>query len=329
MIQTDSSLYKTGGAAPQSTLRASNSHAEAENTSLDARVSKSAKIAFEKIVLTKDQLASRDLRGSVALTRDDDHKGWLHILIFIGQLLNAIFTGKSCENINLCHGEVILGVNQAQGKEGHLILAHGLFDGIKTTSENHQKDEVITAVHIFRPVDKKMRELFAKFAEQTAVNFKQQGIDPKSKNFKVRQKKEVGQFSIEDMLQSFFHRQVLKPNEKQQRRAALAAADLLRGDKLRDAEGNLASYFCTAYMMTLMQGTSLVSALTEQEQKDLAGKTRDEIADLLAKRIMNKQNGDLLSATYWENEFMQTDARYTMSFFAGDVLDRASAVVKA
>lgn len=283
------------------------------------------KILFERIPLLKTEEASADFSGSIAITEDNNHKGWLHILIYIGQLFNAILTGKKRDKMNLCHSQIILGINESQGKKGELLLAHGLFSGIKTTSENHKKDEVITGMYIYRPVDEKMRNLFKKYAEQTAVNFKKAGlVDPKKPDFKSRVKKEVGQFSIISMIASAFHRQVVKPYEDVQKRAAYAAADLLKGDKLRDEKGNLASYFCTGYVMTLTQGTSLISALTEEEEARLKEMSREEIAQYILERIKKHEDGDDLADIYWNNKFMQVDARFTMSYMAGEVLDEAS-----
>jgi hypothetical protein len=324
MVSADN-IYKTSAYQPCSNFIVSVPESLENPGKVESRT---AKIAFEKIVLTKDKEPTRDLRGSAALTIDEHHTGWLHILIYVGQVLNAFFTGKKMDSVNLCHGEVILGVNPSPGKQDQLLLAHGLFNGIKTTSEDHKKDEVITGINIYRPVDERMRDLFAQFAEQTAVNFKKEGIDPKSKDFKSRLRKEVGQFSIKDMIFSVFHKQVIKPAEDLQKQAAFAAADLLKGDKLLDENGNLASYYCTGYLMTLMQGTALVSALSDKEQETLKGKSREEIAQLLVSRIKEKQEGDHLAATYWENEFMQVDARFTMSYFAGEVFDKASGITK-
>jgi len=290
---------------------------------------RSAKIQFNFHYLTKEETPSKYNRGSLAITRDDKHTGWLHHLIHLGQIINSKIFGTPNKNINLCHSQVIIGVNERKGKEGELLLAHAIFGGIKTTSESHKKDEVITGVNIYRPVDEKMRNLFAKFAEQTAVNFRDAGLNPKAKDFKSRVKKEVGQFSIPQMIYSIFHCQVVKPQEKFQERAAYAAADLLRGDKLRNEKGNLAAYFCSAYTMTLLQGTALVSALNYREQKLLKEKSRDVIAHHLLGRIQAKSYGDRVAATYWENEFMQLDASRTMSYIAGDVLDRACVTEKA
>ena len=290
---------------------------------------KSAKIQFEKIYLTKDQTPTQDLRGSLAITRDDNHEGWLHKLIYIGQVINSFIFGTKTENTNLCHAEVILGVNDRKGKEGELLLAHAIFPGIKTTSESHKKDKVITGINIYRPVDEKMRKLFAEYADQTAVNFKNQNLDPKAKDFKSRVKKEVGQFSLKNMITSVFHRQVVNPTESVQRHAAYAAADLLRKDKFRDEKGNLASFFCTGYMMTLTQGTALVSALSHSEKQNLKDMSRDDIALHLLDRIKAKRSTDRVSATYWQNDFMQLDARNTMSYFAGEIFNKASVAKEA
>jgi hypothetical protein len=284
----------------------------------------SAKIQFEKYFLEKTSETSKEMIGSIAITKDDDHTGWLHILIYIGQLVNALFTGQKRDNINLCHSEVVIGVNSNKGREGDLLLAHAIFGGIKTTSESHKKDEVITGINLYRPVDEKLRGLFKKFAEQTAVNFRDAKLDPKSKDFELRVKNEVGQFSFSSIIASVFHKQVVQPIESVQKRAAYAAADLLKGDKLREEKGELASYYCTGYVMTLAQGTSLVSALNEAEQVTLKNKHRDEIAANFLNRIKENKKGDRLAAIYWDNEFMQMDARSTMSHTAGDIFDRAS-----
>ena len=131
------------------------------------------------------------------------------------------------------------------------------------------------------------------------------------------------------MITSAFHRQVVKPFEDAQKRAAYAAADLLKEDKFRDEKGNLASFYCTGYMMTLAQGTALVSALTDDEQNRFKDLDRDVIAQQLAERIKNKDNApnDLVAATYWNNKFMQLDARTTMSYTAGNFLDEASNII--
>jgi hypothetical protein len=284
----------------------------------------SAIIQFEKVVLEKDQPASSSVIGSIAITQDNNHKGWLHVLIYIGQLVNAIFTGHKRENINLCHSEMVIGINTSEKRKGELLLAHAIFGGIKTTSESHKKDEVITGVNLYRPVDQKLKALFEKYAKQTAVNFNEAGLNPRENDFKARFKKEVGQFSIASMISSIFHRQVIKPTEIAQRRAAYAAADLLRGDKLRNGKGELASFYCTGYVMTLAQGTALISGLNEAEQAVLNTKNRDEIASKLLTRIQENRAGDHLAAIYWNNEFMQMDASHTMSYAAGDVFDRAS-----
>ena len=287
---------------------------------------RSAKIQFERTFLKKTEDASVDMRGSIAITQDDNHKGWLHVLIYIGQLFNAIITGKKLDNVNYCHSQIIIGINNKDGRKGEFLLAHAVFGGIKTTSESHKKDEVITGVNIYKPVDEKMRSRFEEFAKQTAVNFSDAKLNPKSADFKSRVKKEVGQFSIPKMILSVFHRQVLKPVENVQRLAAYAAADLLRGDKFRDEKGNLASYFCTGYVMTLTQGTALVAALSDEEQNSLKDKSRDEIAQYILDKIKDKKNGGRIAATYWENEFMQLDARNTLSYAAGDILNKATVV---
>ena len=285
-----------------------------------------AKIQFEKVVLTKGAEANDKLIGAIAITQDNNHKGWLHVLIYIGQVVNALFTGKNRKNVNLCHSEVIIGINESEGKKGDLLLAHAIFGGIKTTSESHKKDEIITGVCVYRPVDRKISIFCQKYAKQTAVNFKDAGLSPKNPDFKSRMKKEVVEFSMAKMISSVFHRQMVKPKAQVQKNIAYAVADLIKGDKLRDEKGRLASYFCTAYVLTLAQATAFISTLDDLDIKVMQFVNREQIAERVLKRITAKKEGDILAATYWDNEFMQLDANHTMSYAAGDVLDRASGV---
>ncbi len=306
---------------------------QAARDQTDAATQACAKIIFKKVELTKDrgildQMHRKDLRGSIALTEDRRHVGWLHKLIYGFEWANAFCTKKSREKVNLCHGEVILGINDGAvkpEKKGELLLAHVVFNGLKTTSENHQKDNVITSIHVYCPVDIRIQALFAKHAEQTAVDFRQIKLDRNSKEFKKWVKKEVAQFSYKAILASIFHRQVEKPYAKYQWQAALAAADLLKGDKFRDGKGAVLSHFCTGYLTLLMQGTALVAALSEEEKGAFAGQSRERIAKDLFDRMRNQDNPlDRVSATYKDNAFMRFDANYTMSYFLGETLDMAS-----
>lgn len=55
-------------------------------------------IQFEKYVIEKDDvkhdLTDKDLRGCLAITKDDKHVGFLHVLIFIGQIFSSIISGR-------------------------------------------------------------------------------------------------------------------------------------------------------------------------------------------------------------------------------------------
>ena len=293
------------------------------------KITQTSHIRFERIFLRKDEAPRRDLRGSVSLTEDKNHKGWLHIIIYVFQLINAIVTFKNFKNINLVHGQIILGVNEKEGRKGQLLLAHALCPGIKTSSEDHQKDEGITGVVIYRPTDEKLRNLIAQFAEQTAVNFQKIGLDMKDKDFKLKSKKLVGQFAVAEGLRTIFYHQVFKSNKEAQKELGYVVADLLKGDLLRDKKGELSAYFCTAYSIVISQGASLIWGLSEEEKESLKAKPRDEIAKYIAGRIDKPKEKDQLSKIYWDNDFMQLDARLTMSYLAGDVYDRASDIATA
>lgn len=319
------------------------------------------------------------------------------------------------------HAEIIIGINQETGKKGELILAHGVFKGISTTSENHKKDKVITQLIVYRPVDAKIRELFAQHAEQTAVDYRSElkrklvaldpvrgeeiftrhlnklsgddkakieeakvklqkdGVDEEAspqyqgklygklielyqeKGERIREKLEnppietdkaliaqaeeelktmkKPQFSICKMLLGAFR--IQKENnrsESAQTRAAYAAEDILLGRKLHDEKDRLATYFCSAYMMTLAQGSALISGLTDQEIEDYKAlaatskefgstkRLRGQIKDKILARINGDDKADALKKIYNDNAFMRVDAHHTLSYFTGQLLDQNSTV---
>lgn len=298
------------------------------------------KIRFEKTFVDKVEDVSRELKGSLALTVDSTRAGMgglLHKLFYYVQLLRWILegrneTGHNKRNLELCHGEVILDVETDENspKKGHIVLAHAVFQGVKTTMENHKARADITGMQIYSPVDEKMKKLFLKYAKQTAVHVQKKPIDIKAK--KVR----ANEFSNKKMIACAFYRQVLEPIEQQQKHAALAAADLLLGGQFKDENGNLASFYCISYMLTLTQGIALISALDDVETAMLRKMDRETIAQYIVEKINEKDSkGDLvkatneknlIAATYWNNAFMRTNAQTTMSYTAGNLLDQAADV---
>ncbi len=139
---------------------------------------------------------------------------------------------------------------------------------------------------------------------------------------KAKLAKEINQFSMPKMIGSAFKRQIVSGAEAAKTRAAYAAADLLLGQPLKDENGNLVSYFCTAYAMTLLQGTTFLSCFNESEQEMYQKCNRDIIKDIILKRMENHNHA--LYKVYDANEFMKIDASNTQSYFAGQIFNRAA-----
>ena len=310
-------------------------------------------IKFEKYIITKqDDLKGRDLAGCFTITKDENHVGFLHVLIFIGQIVSRILSAhckswsQMKDEANFCHAEMILKINTSKDKEGHRILAHGLFRGISTSCEDHKKDRIITQLVVFRPVDEKLRKLFAKNAEQTAANYRMEfnkklnneiisdKISKKQKLTLAERKivkaveadltKEISPFSIKKMLGSAFVKQKINESLEVQTRIAYAAADILLGHKLHNEKGKIASYFCSAYLMTLTLGSALIYGLTDGEVEAYKTMDREELKAILLERIQSKMGTDPLNQIYTKNDFMRTDAYHTLSYYAAKLLSKNS-----
>lgn len=264
-----------------------------------------------------------DLSGAIALTRNTKSDHWLHKLISIAQKVHRWLTGRKGDN-KLAHGVIILDKDARPEKKNNLIISHAVFDGIRTASRDYLHEGNITEMYIYIPKDKHLRELIKTYGNQTAyVNEKHLPDGEK--------KKVLPPFSIKDMFRSLWHNKKPKacPRENIVKRTSFVVADLLLGNQILDKKNKPKAFFCTPYAATVLQGSVLINSLSKDQIdqiKNVDGKerSRDEIAATIHQKLFKHDTADSLSNTYWQNQLCKWDARFLMSSYASETLDRMS-----
>jgi hypothetical protein len=101
--------------------------------------------------------------------------------------------------------------------------------------------------------------------------------------------------------------------------------DLLRGEQLCDKAGNLRSFFCSAYAITILQGSIIINAMTEKEKSELekAG-DRHAVAAKILSHLNDTQSDHSITQTFLNNKICRLDGRYIMSCYAEKILDKFS-----
>lgn len=278
---------------------------------------------FDKIVLkAKSSLPEDlDLKGCIAFTRDTNHKGWLHQLVYIVQKIIACLSRKNAFfDTNLSHGFVVL--DKDKNKKDYLLLSHAVIGktSIRTASRNYLQEDDVTELVIYRPRNQNVRELIAKYGAQTAYT------DPKYLPEAEREagaKKGKGQFSLSNMIASLFVRQKLR--DKADKRMAYLAADLLLGNQFKTVNGKeQKAMFCSAYALAVIQGSVLINALTEADREALVQlKDRAQIANAIFGKFKQKSDG-AVSKAYWEDKVLRIKTNYATSAHIGEVLNTIS-----
>jgi hypothetical protein len=270
-----------------------------------------------------------DLSGSIAITRDKNHLGWLHQLIYIAQKISAWLFNRKADH-ELAHGMIVLQHDKNPNKKDHLIIAHSVFDGVHTSSRNYLADEYVTHLIIYIPKDKKLRELLVKYGNQTAYNPKVKGEDGKTA-------KKLPEFSICDMIRSLcYNRRYTNEatrSEKVMHRISGVVTDLLLGNQILNKKNRIRNFFCMPYASTILQGSILINSMSQTEIDSLKGNfigpdRREKIAKVIFNRISNKNMDDSLSRTFWENRLCRWNTRFIMSSTASATLDRVSEPLK-
>ena len=281
---------------------------------------------FDKIVLKakKGIPEDLDLKGCIAFTRDTNHKGWLHKLIYAVQRIIAfLYRKNSFFDVHLSHGIVIL--DKDKNKKDHLIIAHSVVGktSIRTASRNYLQENYVTELVIYRPRNPNLRELIYKYGYQTSYTNPKHLLPQQQE---AAAKKGKGQFSIPKMIASVFVKQKLR--QKADKRIAYLAADLLLGNQFLTVKGKgQEAMFCGPYALAVLQGSELVNSLTKVEQVSLINlKDRTKIASQIFAKYKNKSINDV-SKAYWNNTVLRIKTNFETSAHVGEVFHSISKAV--
>ncbi len=283
------------------------------------------------------------LKGSIGITRDTHHRGYLHPLFYIGQIIHSFAHRHKNIDVNLCHGLVVL--KQAQRLEGEdlshpFITAHAVLNGIHTSRADELKDKTVTEMVYYRPLNRALRKKIVAIAHQTAYVVKP---EQRRKNSPLVQPS----FSISNLFKGLFYNgkhesgHVLGrfPSEKSMRSTAFLIADVMQGQQFLDdsmqGEPKPKDFFCIPYALGVFQGAMVLKDLKKIPQHfrklfvhDEKGKalSRDELADKIFHSFRYKRSkdpvADQLWHTYWGNKLMRLHTDYLMGGLLAKKLDK-------
>ncbi|MCB1111072.1 MAG: hypothetical protein H7A37_07315 [Chlamydiales bacterium] len=284
------------------------------------------------------------LRGALVITGDEQQSTTLHKIFYLMQKAKSGISEK--DKMHLCHAMVATGWDTTTEKEypekfslaqritrairqffgfevappkmfkkeyplGRPVWTHAVFDKVKTNTVDYfnYADKDVTFLTLYIPKDEKLREAFAKNAEDSA-------------------KKRTMKFSKARLINLIFKKQILKRKENQARKKlAFAVADRLL-DKEFSQENNpkaARSFFCMEYALTVLQTSILSEALSKDEKVRMKNMDRSVLAAEILSRISNQKPQDTLARAYWTNKICcQVDPSRMMSAGVAAVLDEVT-----
>jgi len=269
------------------------------------------------------------LEGAVAITRDTTHHGFVGKGIFTVQSVHNAFMrlfGKPKADTHLRHGVIVLGRDPNPEKPNNLLIAHSTLSGIKMSSWNYHTDSDMTQFMLWVPKSENLREALVQHANQTAYN-RYKADDP---DYTVQR----ADFSYPDIAKGIFYNHRSTPSRASMELTARATAQLLIGEQFLDEEQRPQSFFCTPYVITVLQGTLLLDKLRKREIKRLAKQEVQELQDQIFVALMThahrRHRADhalsKLSKEFWENPVIHLNGRYVLSCYAARALDKVSDV---
>jgi len=294
----------------------------------------SSPVAFEQFELTaKRHLpVGADYSGAIAITKDSAHKGLLHKLFKVAQLIHNFLFKIGCDT-DLCHAMVVLkrvDTGDINARD-QLVVAHSVTAGLKTTKVNYldYPDNDVTGMLVYRPKHEGLRNLLAKYGNQTAYTIEKN--IPANAEPGAYASAQVS-FSFIKMVLSFFYKP--KVLESPHHRISKIAADLLmrrqlHNDKSTEKEG----FLCSGYATSVLQGSMLICALKEldptlDDASSVGGAVkfvgvtygdRNALAARIHAKLMDET--DPLHAFFNQNPILHLNPTYTISGFMAKKLD--------
>lgn len=260
---------------------------------------------------TKD-IKTIDLAGSLVFTQDTTVTGPFHVLIHFAQRLYFLLFGHKNKPINpfLMHGMIILN----RQDDGKILYAHSSFGGIKTGCKKYLDEPDVTELVIYRPKDDALRGRISTLARQSAY------VPPKHRSGqKGLDLDAAGRFSYLDNIRSFFIKKQYPVIDSQRikKRLSHAVDDLYHGRTILNRKGKPRDFFCTPYVLTILQAAVLLQNLSDEDAKAHP----NDLANHVFTKLNNSDDNDPIRKCFLEHSFMQLDGRFTMTAYAARVLD--------
>jgi hypothetical protein len=264
--------------------------------------------------------------GAIAITQDQKPHTFIHLLFNLVQKIHAFIFRRnknSTAETAFCHGMIITGKSAKGDKPNNLLIAHAVFNGIKTADSNYLNipSNDVTELVIYLPKDENLRKLLITHAKQTA--FTPEKFLPEGET-----KKEHVGFSYLNMIRSVANNlrkrtQIKKVSECSKQALAYAVADLIKGNQFLDKKGRIQKFFCMSYAMTVLQSSMMINAMPDQTKASLQILSREKVANYVLERI-NKKSEDSVSRVYHENKICRLNGSFIMSSYAGKTLNKFS-----
>ena len=263
---------------------------------------------FNKTEVSDYRKLPDDLRGSIAITRDEKSIGMFHKLFKFFQTIdnNTMRNGQlSFGDINLCHSFIILD-NKAD-ENGNLHVAHADAAGLIKEKRNYLGQNDVTSIVIYTPKDKEFAELLAKNAEQCQVG-------------------ETAKYAYKHLMGTLFHKKERQRAFTKNRTKYLghAVAHLMNGEQIKDKKGTPLPLICTGFVLTNLQATVLMHKIRQTPQsldlkdREFVKATAARITDLI------KQTNTPLGSFYHQHPLMGFGSKRMMPKSLGLILNEVS-----
>lgn len=245
------------------------------------------------------------IKGSIGYTKDTKHQGWLHIMLYITQVIHECLTGR-WKSINpdgqwiksyasSCHGVIIVGPSTCtngtplpppahlHGRVAHpLVTVDPLFPGMLLRSHDNLRDFNVTKFYVFTPVDNKVAELIQNYAIRSAFprqSSADQGRPITEWKFYrpgcITEAASTIQFCFKRIFRCLIRNRSKKlvaknPIARVVNSTSLMLADLLLEGpgNLRDDKGNRRPFYCCSYVTTILQGALFMKSVDAVSPED-------------------------------------------------------------
>jgi hypothetical protein len=263
-----------------------------------------------------------ELRGCIAFTKDTRRRTLFNIMVSLAQKLHAFIFNRKDDDTNVCHGFLIM--NCDDKRPNNLIISHSTIKGIRTTSRNYLIDPAATEIVIYVPKEKALRDLIERYGHQTAYTDPAFRTDGNTKNERM----EMPKFSFKDLISSIFHKKESK-SSKVKKRTSYVVTDLLMGQQIKNRLNRPKPFFCSPYVLSVLQVSLLLKQLSEEQKFHLINQDgqpldRNAIAKSILGKIETYDEADPLSKSYFLNRICRLDARFAPSCYTARALDKVS-----